>query len=337
MRAVVCEEIGQPDKVLKVDTSILEPSIKSKMEVKIKVMCGGLNFGSDVLMVLGQYQVKPKTPFIPGAEISGVVSEVGENVKTCKVGDRVCGLVSTNGFAEYVITHASKVIKIPKKMSFEEASSFMICYGTTLMGLKTRANLQPNEFLLVHGASGGVGLAAIQLGKALGAIVIATASTEEKLKICQENGADYLINYKTDDFVQIVKQITKGKGVNVVYDPVGGSTFDKTLKCVSWGGRVIIIGFASGNISKIPANILLVKNLDIIGLYWGSYFQMNPKVAIQGIVDLFNFYNDGLIHPYIGKTYHLEQTANAMNDMLERKSIGKSVIYIDQTVAKSRL
>jgi NADPH:quinone reductase len=336
MRGVECVEIGSPDKVLTLNNNLIEPVVKSNNDVKIKVMCVGLNFGSDVLMVLGQYQVKPKLPFIPGAEISGIITEIGSGVKNLSIGDKVCALVGTNGFAEFVVTHSSKVIKVPKKMSFEEAASFMICYGTTHMGLKIRANLQKNEFLLIHGASGGVGLSAIQIGKALGAIVIATASTEEKLQICKENGADFVINYKTEDFVSKVKEITKGKGVNVVYDPVGGETFDKTLKCIAWGARIIIIGFASGKIPKIPANILLVKNCDIIGLYWGSYFQMNPKVAIQGIFELFSFYNEGLIRPYIGKTYALQETAKAMTDMLERNSVGKSIIYVHDEI-KSKI
>lgn len=330
MKSVLVNSYGEPKNVLTIGTS-KEPELdKNSGNVKIKVYYSGINYGSDALQILGQYQVKPKTPFIPGCEISGVVVEIGSKVNKFKVGDSVFALV-TSGWADYCIIHQDTLIfKVPKGMSLEEASSLPICYGTAHLGLCVKANLKKDEYLLVHGGSGGVGIAAIQIGKSIGAKVIATASTPEKLEICSQNGADFVINYQKEDFVKRVKEITNGKGVNVVFDPVGGKTFENTLKCIAWSCRLLVVGFASGGVPNISTNLLLIKNADVIGLYWGSYMQNNPKVLFKGMNDLIEMYQKGNIKPFISKVYPMEQVIQAVSELLERKSTGKVVLKINE-------
>lgn len=329
MKSVLCKDFGEPKKVLSVEIQP-EPKIDlNSGNVKIKVYFSGINYGSDALQILGQYQVKPKTPFIPGCEISGIIVEVGSKVSKFKVGDSVFALV-TNGWADYVIIHQDTMIfKVPNGMSLEDAASFPICYGTAHLGLCVKANLKKDEYLLVHGGSGGVGLSAIQIGKSIGAKVIATASTTEKLEICKQNGADFLINYQSEDFVKKVKEITNGKGVNVVFDPVGGKIFENTLKCIAWSCRLLVVGFASGNVPNVSTNLLLIKNADVIGLYWGSYMQNNPKVLFKGMNDLLEMYQKGYIKPFISKIYPVNEVKQAVSELLERKSTGKVVLKIN--------
>ncbi len=246
-----------------------------------------------------------------------------------KVGMRVAGLVGLGGFAEEVVTAASSVMPIPDSMDYASAAAFTIVYGTSHVGLAHRAQLKAGETLLVHGAAGGVGLAAVELGKLMGATVIATASSAEKLALTQQYGADHIINYTEEDFRTRVKEITGGKGANVIYDPVGGDVFDQSLRCIAWEGRLLVVGFASGRIPKAPANLTLVKNCSVVGLYWGAYMKNNPAVLVNSLQQLMGWYAEGKLKPHVSATYPMAQIADAMGSLSSRKATGKVVITID--------
>jgi NADPH2:quinone reductase len=293
--------------------------------VRIAVHAAGINF-ADLLLISGQYQEKPAFPFTPGMEVSGVITETGNGVSSLKVGDRVMALTGTGAYAEEVVVDANRVYLIPDKMDFVSAAAFPVAYGTSHGAFDWRAHLQPGEWLLVFGASGGVGLTAVEIGKAMGAHVIACASSAEKLAITRQCGADHLIDYSCEDIRERVKAITGGRGADVIYDPVGGDAFDAGLRSVAWGARVIIIGFASGRIPHAPANILLVKNIDVIGFYWGSYQARKPQLLRDSYTKLFRWYEEGKLNPHISATMDLEDVAQAMNLLRERKSTGKVVL-----------
>src|SRR5579864_7948058 len=254
MRAVLCKEWSGPDKLAVEDVPV--PPIRPGA-VRVRVEAAGINF-ADLLLVSGQYQEKPPLPFTPGSEAGGVISEVGAGVTTLKTGDRVMVLSGGGAFAEEVVVDLPRVYPISDKMDFSSAAGFPIVYGTSHGALEWRARLQPGEWLLVHGAAGGVGLTAVEIGKAMGAKVIACASSPEKLAVAKQHGADHLLDYSREDIRERVKGLTGGRGADVIYDPVGGDVFDASLRCIAWGGRIIIIGFASGRIPQIPANIALV-------------------------------------------------------------------------------
>lgn len=322
MKAIVCHELTGVDG-LKWE-EVPAPLVKDG-EVLIKIHACGLNF-ADTLIIQGLYQEKPPLPFIPGSEVAGEIVAVAEDVTNLKIGDRVAALVSTGGLAEFVACPATTAIPIPPTMDFVSAAGFTIAYGTSHLALWHRAKLQPGETLLVHGAAGGVGLTAVELGKAMGATVIATASSPEKLALAQQYGADHLINYSEEEFRPRVKEITLGKGADVIFDPVGGEVFTESMRCVAWEGRLLVIGFASGEIPKAAVNLTLVKNFSIVGVYWGAYARNNPAVLLESLTMLGQLYSEGKIKPHVSQIFPLEQAGEALNEFIERRAMGKIVV-----------
>jgi NADPH2:quinone reductase len=293
--------------------------------LQVEVRAAGCNF-FDILMMQGRYQVKPPFPFIPGAEIAGVVRRVGPGVRGFAVGDRVLASAGLGGFAELALAPAGTCYPLPEGMSFAEGAAFPIIYPTSYAGLVYRAALQPKEDLLVHAAAGGVGIAAVQIGKALGARVIATAGGAEKLEIARREGADELIDYQKEDFAARVQELTGGKGADVIYDSVGGEIFEKSLKCIAWNGRLLVIGFASGTIPSVQANRILLKNIAITGLHWGAHASKDPEKIPRTFEALFELYRAGKIRPVIFETYPLEKLPSALEALGSRKSYGKLIV-----------
>lgn len=322
MRAVLCKEWGGPEKLVVED--VASSAIRDGA-VRIAVAAAGINF-ADLLLISGQYQEKPAFPFTPGMEVGGTVTEVGAGVSSLKAGDRVMALTGTGAYAEEVMVDAARVLKIPDSMDFVAAASFPVAYGTSHGAFDWRAHLKAGEWLLVFGAAGGVGLTAVEIGKAMGAKVIACAGGAEKLEIARQHGADHLIDYSREDIRERVKAITGGKGADVVYDPVGGDAFDASLRSIAWGGRVIVIGFASGRIPQAPANILLVKNIDVIGFYWGSYQARKPELLRDSYIKLLRWFEEGKLKPHISAQMDLSEVAQAMELLRQRKSTGKVVL-----------
>jgi NADPH2:quinone reductase len=322
MRAVLCKEWGGPEKL--VVEEMVSPPIREGT-VRIAVHAAGINF-ADLLLISGQYQEKPAFPFTPGMEAAGTVTEVGAGVSSLKAGDRVMALTGTGAYAGEVVIDAGRALKIPDKMDFVTAASFPVAYGTSHGAFDWRAHLKPGEWLLVLGAAGGVGLTAVEIGKAMGAKVIACAGGPEKLEVARQHGADHLIDYSREDIRERVKAITGGKGADVVYDPVGGDAFDASLRSIAWGGRLIVIGFASGRIPQAPANILLVKNIDVIGFYWGSYQARKPELLHDSYGKLLRWFEEGKLKPHISAQMDLDEVAQAMALLQSRKSTGKVVL-----------
>ncbi len=322
MRALICKQFAPYDQleVAEVDAPPLNEGF-----VQVDVKAAGVNF-PDILLVEGKYQAQPPFPFIPGTECSGVVSELGKNTAGFKPGDRVIVATMLGGFAEQAVAPAAQVIPIPDVMSFEHAAAFTTIYGTSYHALKQRAKLQPGETVLVLGAAGGVGLATVQLAKAMGAKVIAAASSAEKLEVAKEAGADELINYTSEDLKARVREITGNKGVDVVYDPVGGDYSEAALRATGWGGRYLVIGFAAGPIPKIPLNLALLNSRDILGVFWGAWAGRNPRENAQNMKELFDLYEAGKITPHISAAYPLEQFAQAFGDIMERRVKGKVIL-----------
>jgi NADPH2:quinone reductase len=322
MRAVLCKEFGGPDKLVVED--VPAPALREGA-VRLQIHAAGINF-ADLLLVSGQYQEKPPLPFIPGAEAGGVIMEVGAGVTNLKAGDRVMALAGTGAFAEEAVIDAGRIFPIPAKMDFASAAGFPVTYGTSHGAFDWRAHLKPGEWLLVLGAAGGVGLTAVEIGKAMGAQVIACAGGEEKLAVAKNHGADHLIDYSREDIRARVKEITVGHGADVVYDPVGGDAFDASLRSIAWGGRIIVIGFASGRIPQIPANIVLVKNIDIIGFYWGSHQTRKPELLRQSFAQLFRWFEEGKLKPHVSEKVDLKDAGRALELLRQRKSTGKVVL-----------
>ncbi|MFQ5416875.1 MAG: NADPH:quinone oxidoreductase family protein [Myxococcota bacterium] len=293
--------------------------------IGVEVRAAGCNF-FDTLIVQGQYQVKPPFPFIPGAEVGGIVREVGEGVLGFAVGDRVFGAAGVGGFAERVAAPAVAMMPLPEGMSFAEGAALPIIYPTSYAGLVFRANLAAGETLLVHAAAGGVGIAAVQIGKAIGARVIATAGGADKLEVARDNGADDVIDYREKDFVERVMELTDGHGADVIYDSVGGDVFDRSLKCIAWNGRLLVIGFAGGRIPEVKANRILLKNISIVGLHWGAHVAHQPERVPETFDALFELYAAGKIKPVIYKTYGLDEVPVALQDLASRKTYGKLII-----------
>lgn len=321
MKAIVCETLGPPEKLVLKDVELGSPGDK---EVKIKVNACSVNF-PDTLIIQGLYQFKPDTPFSPGSDISGVVLEVGAKVKNHKIGDAVFGIIPHGGFAEEVIAPANVIFPKPPMMDDATASCFMMAYGTSYHALKDRARLKEGETLLVLGASGGVGLAAIQLGKLMGAKVIAAASTAEKLAVCQEHGADEVINYVEEDLKSRTKELTGGKGADVVYDPVGGDYTEAALRATAWEGRFLIVGFPAG-IAKIPMNLPLLKGCQIVGVFWGSFVAREPAKNMANTMEIIQWFAAGKLKPHIDHVYALADAPQALQDMMDRKVRGKIVV-----------
>lgn len=325
MKAVLCKAFGTPDTL--VIEEVDSPPVNGG-EVKIKVRACGVNF-PDVLMIQGLYQMKPPFPFSPGLEVSGEVIEVANGVENVKVGDRVIATMMYGGFAEEVVVPAMMCLPMPDNMSYEHGAGFPLVYGTSHVALAHRGNLQAGEILLVLGAAGGVGLTAVELGKLMGAKVIAAASTPEKLSLTQTYGADEIIQYTTENLRDRVKELTNGKGVDVVYDPVGGDMFDMAVRRVAWEGRYLVIGFASGRIPELPANIPLLKNASIVGVFWGAYLMNAPSVIMNSFQQLLAWYAAGKLNPHIHKTFPIDDAQSAILELAERRAMGKVVITMD--------
>lgn len=324
MKAILCKELGNLSALTVEDIPSQPPR---GGEVQVAVRACGVNF-ADTLMLKGQYQYKPPLPFTPGLEVAGEVITVGAGVEHVKPGDRVIGICNYGGFAEEANIPAPLVIPMPPNMDFVSAAAFPINYGTSHVALTHRANLQAGETLLVGGASGGVGLTAVELGKLLGATVIAAASTPEKLAVAQQYGADYLINYTTESVRERVKALTDGRGADVIYDPVGGDFFGDAMRAINWGGRMLVVGFASGRIPEVAVNHLLIKNCAVMGILWGAYALNDPKTMLSSLQTLIGWYAEGKLKPYVSHTFLLEQAADAFNMMLNRQSTGKIVLTV---------
>ena len=321
MRAVLCKQLGPPESLVveEVDDPVVEPKT-----VVIDVKAAGVNF-PDTLVIQGQYQFKPDLPFIPGGEVAGVVRAVGDGVTDVEPGDRVIGITGTQGgFAEQTRVSRAQVVPMPDGLGFNEAAGLVFTYGTSHYALRDRARVQPGESLLVLGAAGGVGLAAVQIGKALGARVIAAASSKEKLAVCAESGADELIDYSGEDLRERLKEVAPN-GVDVVYDPVGGDYAEAALRRMAWDGRYLVIGFTAG-IPQIPLNLVLLKSCQIVGVFWGAFTMRDPARNAELMAELLGWTADGTIKPHVSKTYTLEQVPHALTDMIERKVTGKAII-----------
>lgn len=324
MKAVLCKAFGPAETLVLEDIASPEPK---KNEVLLQVHAAGVNF-PDTLIIEGKYQFKPPFPFSPGGEAAGVVGAVGEKVSHVKPGDRVMALTGWGSFAEEVAVPGYSVMPIPDGMDFASAAAFGMTYGTSMHALKQRANLQPGETLLVLGASGGVGLAAVEIGKAMGAKVIAAASSEAKLEVAKAAGADVLINYSEGSLKDKLKEITGGQGVDVIYDPVGGDLFEEAFRSIAWNGRMLVVGFASGTIPSLPANLTLLKGASLVGVFWGSFAQRQPQDNAANFQQLFKWFAEGKIKPLVSQTYPLEKAADAINHLGQRKAVGKVVVTV---------
>lgn len=325
MKAVLCKAYGPPETLVIEEVEALRPG---PGQVVVDVKACGINF-PDTLIIEGKYQFKPEMPFSPGGEVAGTVKAVGEGVKHVGVGDRVIAFTGWGGFAEEVAVEAQKLIPIPEKMDFVTASAFVMVYGTSHYALKGRGLLRPGETLLVLGAAGGVGLAAVELGKAMGARVIAAASSDEKLEVCRAHGADEVINYSTEDLKERIKTLTAGSGVDVIYDPVGGKYSEAALRGMAWEGRYLVIGFAAGDIPRIPLNLTLLKGCSIVGVFWGSFTSRNPQRNQEHLQELVTWFHEGKLKPHISATYPMNRVADALHDMQERRITGKAVLLVE--------
>lgn len=327
MKAWQVKRLADPEEALEI-AEVEKPQLEDG-KVIIKVEATALNF-FDILLCQGKYQEKPPLPFTPGAEVSGTVVEVSNNSKF-QVGDRVLAQpqMPNGGLADYVsAAEENSVYKIPETMDFKDAAAMYITYQTTYYALHYRAQIKQGEVLLVHAGAGGVGSAAIQLGKAAGAKVIATAGGPEKTNVCRELGADVVIDYLSEDFVEIVKKETNGRGADVIYDPVGGDTFDKSRKCIAFDGRLLVIGFAGGRIPEAPANHALVKNYSIVGVHWGYFKRLYPEGVVNIHEKLMQLYEEGKIKPLIYDEFPFEKVPEALNMLGSRKTYGKLIVKL---------
>ena len=322
MYRMVVRELAGPAALEREELSEVNPG---PGELVIDVRAVGCNF-FDTLITEGKYQIQPELPFSPGAEVAGIVRELGDGVSRFSVGDRVSALLEYGGFASTLAVAEARVFAMPAPMSFEEAAALGLVYQTSYVGLVHRANLREGETLLVHAAAGGVGLAAVQIGAALGAKVIGTAGTADKLALAKRNGAHEVINYREEDWVERVEELTDGRGADVIYDPVGGDTFDLSTKCVAFEGRILIIGFASGRIPTEKMSRVMVKNFSLVGLHWGLYFQKNPLVLQQAQEAISRLHSEGKIAPLVSATYPLEDAEAALAALGGRKTTGKVVL-----------
>ena len=320
MKAIVCNDFGPIQNIEYKDVN--EPIIQDE-SVIINVKSVGVNF-PDGLLVQGKYQLKPDTPFIPGMEVAGEIVKIGPNVSSFKIGDRVAALSQLSGYAEQAVVQEKSVFKIPSKMSFDDSCALLCAYGTSHYALKQRANLKKNELLVVLGASGSTGIAAIQIGKIMGAKVIAVSSNSEKQKIAKDNGADISIGY--DNLKEELKSISNGKGIDVIFDPVGGDIFDTVARTMARSGRLLVIGFASGTIPKLAVNLALVKEFSVVGVFWGAFTRGEPIEYKQNMIELFNWYKEGLLKPLIQDSYPLSEAAVVLEKILARGAKGKIIL-----------
>lgn len=322
MRALICD---QPNGYQSLRLADIAEPLPGPGELLIDVAAAGMNF-ADSLMTAGKYQMKPNPPFVPGLELAGTVCALGTGVTERRIGEHVMAVVDHGAFAARAIAKAIDTFAIPKDMAFAEAAGFPIAYGTSYGALVWKARLQPGETLLVHGAAGGVGLTAVEIGKALGARVIATAGGAKKCAVAKEHGADEIIDYQTEDVRVQVKALTGGRGVDVVYDPVGGDIFAASLRAVAWNARLVVVGFASGDVQQIPANILLVKNIDVLGFYWGSYRSQAPDLMTASFRTLFGMLEANQLRPHISHAFTLTNWRDGFEALLARRATGKIVL-----------
>ena len=322
MKAVLCKAFGPPESLV---VEEMPSPIAGPGEVVISVKAAGVNF-PDVLIIQNKYQVKPALPFSPGSEVAGIVKSVGDGVTRFKPGDAVLAFTTYGGFAEEVKTDGARLLPIPPGMSFTSAAAFGLTYATSDHALRDRGELKAGETLLVLGAAGGVGLAAIEIGKALGARVLACASTDEKLAVCREHGADATINYATDDLRERIKVLTDGRGADVIYDPVGGAYAEAALRSSNWRARFLVIGFAAGEIPKIALNLPLLMERSIVGVYWGEWTRRTPVEFASAVRELSGWFREGKLRPHVTATYPLERAAEAIRLLADRKVKGKVVV-----------
>jgi len=321
---VLCKAFGPPESLVLEE---VDDPVAGDGHVVIDIHACAVNF-PDVLMIQDMYQFKPPLPFSPGAEVAGTVSAVGDGVEALDVGDRVLASPGWGGLAEKVAVDARSAIKVPDGIDLVHASSFLYAYGTSHYALKDRGQLQPGESLLVLGAAGGVGLAAVELGAAMGANVIAAASSDEKLELCVEHGASMTINYATEDLKTRVRELTGGLGADVVYDPVGGPFSEPALRSTAWEGRFLVIGFADGEIPRIPLNLALLKGCSIVGVFWGAFVGREPQRHRDNVAELLDWWKEGKLHPHVSSTYPLERASEAIRELADRKAKGKVVVTI---------
>jgi NADPH2:quinone reductase len=322
MKAVVCKHYGPPESLAIEELASPRPAAG---EVVISVKAASVNF-PDVLIIQNKYQFKPPLPFSPGSELAGIVKEVGPGVKGWRPGERVIAFTTYGAFAEEVKTEAARLLPLPAEMDFVTGAAFLLTYGTSEHALRDRASLRAGETLLVLGAAGGVGLAAIEIGKALGARVIACASSEEKLAVCREHGADASVNYASDDLRERVKALTEGRGVDVVYDPVGGAYTEPAFRSLAWRGRLLVVGFAGGEIPRLPLNLPLLKGAAVVGVFWGDFVRREPKAFADSVRQLERWYGEGRLRPHVSQTLPLEQAAEALKLLASREAKGKIVL-----------
>jgi NADPH2:quinone reductase len=322
MRAIHCVEWGGPEKLVIAELPVPEPKAG---EVRIRVAAAGVNF-PDALIVQKKYQLQPPLPFVPGTEVAGTIDKVGEGVGQLKPGDRVIAFVGIGGFAEFVCTPAVLAAPIPPGVADDVAAAFTLTYATSHHALFDRGQLKADETLLVLGAGGGVGLAAVELGKLAGARVIAAASSDEKLAAAREHGADEGINYSTTDLREAVKGLTAGKGADVIYDPVGGPLTEAALRSIAWRGRLLVVGFAQGEIPQIAANLLLLKGASAVGVFWGEFAKREPKQNRAMLTELFTWLGEGKLRPHVSRVYPLAEAPQALEALMSRKAVGKLVV-----------
>ena len=324
MKAIRAHQWCEPDGLVIDEVPVPEPGDN---QLLVKVQSAALNF-PDILLIAGKYQFKPPLPFTPGLEVAGPIEKLGGAVEGFKQGQRVLAQMPLGGFAEYALAEAGAVQAIPEAMTEDEAASFALVYQTSYFGLAYRAGLQKGETVLVHSAAGGVGLSAVQIARALGAgKIIGTAGSDDKLQVIRDSGADLALNYQTEDFVEVVKRETGGRGADIVYDPVGGEVGERSSKCIAFEGRLLIIGFTSGKFPVFASNNILIKNYSVVGLHWGAYRQHNPALINQAWTELFGLYEAGKLKPVIGARYPMERVADAMKHLASRKAVGKIVLH----------
>jgi NADPH:quinone reductase len=322
MRALLCKRHGPPEMLVMEE---IEAVVPGHGEIRVEIKAAALNF-FDTLIIENQYQYKPDLPFSPGAEVAGVVEAIGGGVEGFAPGDRVVGYLGYGGCRELVVAKADKFTKMPDGLAYAQAAGLTVTYGTTLHGLQDRGRLLPGETLVVLGAAGGVGQAAIEIGKIIGARVIACASSDEKLEFCKSLGADDVINYKTEDLKAAIKEMTGGNGADVIYDPVGGPYCDPALRAIAWQGRYLVIGFAAGDIPRLPLNLVLLKGCAVVGVFWGSYIDRQPARLQAQLQQLMGWCTQGKLEPHVHDTYPLEKTPEALRAIANREVKGKAII-----------
>jgi NADPH2:quinone reductase len=324
VKAVLCKAFGPPESLVVEEVEDPRPG---PGQVVIDVHACAINF-PDLLIIQDKYQFKPQLPFSPGGEVAGVIGAVGDGVEGVAVGDRVLASTGWGGLAEKVVLDAGGAIPVPEGIDLVHASAFLYAYGTSHHALKDRAGLRAGETLLVLGAAGGVGLSAVELGTAMGAVVIAAASSEDKLELCRSYGAAMTVNYATEDLRAMVKELTGGAGVDVVYDPVGGPYSEAALRSMAWGGRFLVIGFAAGDIPRIPLNLPLLKGCSVVGVFWGAFASKEPERHRQSLRELVGWWAEGKLRPHVSSTYPLDRAAEALRELADRKAKGKVVVTV---------